>query len=533
MAIVNIENVKAKFEAGDSPRSSDYIDMIDTLAALPPSYERGNTASRPASPTIGDIYSNTQTGLIEVYSGATYGWEQVGVIASAVTGVVATNTPASRAYNNGAASIAFTPGNVPGRSYTVTSTPGSYTATGSASPITVTGLQSSTQYTYVVTSSNNYGSANSLASSAVTATTAPQAPTIDSLTAGNAQVSVAFTTGATGGSTITGFTATSSPGGFTGTGTSPITVSGLTNGTTYTFTVTATNANGSSTSAASNSVIPNPAPSVTGGTLTSDSTYYYRTFTESGTLTFADSPLSGDLLVIASGASSIYSSSEYNYGGGGAGGVLYTPNISINPQSLSIAIGAGGKGQGNNSTVTGENGAGFTTLTAIGGGRGGHYADFAAQNGGSGGGGNPTSGGFGLGTAGQGNNGGNVGSYGFQNYRPSAGGGGAGEAGQSPPDESNFQPGGRGGDGTSTYSSWGLVTSTGENLDGVVYYGGGAGGSSRSGGGGTGGKGGGRLGGSQNAGNTGNSPATTGGGAGMGNGGSGVVIFRYLKSAVG
>jgi hypothetical protein len=35
MAIVNIENIKAKFEAGDHPRSSDYVDMIDTLAALP------------------------------------------------------------------------------------------------------------------------------------------------------------------------------------------------------------------------------------------------------------------------------------------------------------------------------------------------------------------------------------------------------------------------------------------------------------------------------------------------------------------
>jgi hypothetical protein len=35
MAIVNIENIKSKFEAGDSPRSSDYIDMIDTLASLP------------------------------------------------------------------------------------------------------------------------------------------------------------------------------------------------------------------------------------------------------------------------------------------------------------------------------------------------------------------------------------------------------------------------------------------------------------------------------------------------------------------
>lgn len=35
MAIVNIESIKAKFEAGDSPRSSDYVDMIDTLASLP------------------------------------------------------------------------------------------------------------------------------------------------------------------------------------------------------------------------------------------------------------------------------------------------------------------------------------------------------------------------------------------------------------------------------------------------------------------------------------------------------------------
>ena len=35
MAIVNVESIKAKFEAGDSPRSSDYVDMIDTLASLP------------------------------------------------------------------------------------------------------------------------------------------------------------------------------------------------------------------------------------------------------------------------------------------------------------------------------------------------------------------------------------------------------------------------------------------------------------------------------------------------------------------
>jgi len=35
MSIVTVEQIKAKFEGGDSPRSTDYIDMIDTLAATP------------------------------------------------------------------------------------------------------------------------------------------------------------------------------------------------------------------------------------------------------------------------------------------------------------------------------------------------------------------------------------------------------------------------------------------------------------------------------------------------------------------
>jgi hypothetical protein len=95
--------------------------ITSAIEALPPGYQRGNTASRPESPTTGDLYSNTETGFVEIYSGATYGWEQVGGISSTVTSVTATNSPSGRAYNNGAASIAFTPGTVLGRTYTVTS----------------------------------------------------------------------------------------------------------------------------------------------------------------------------------------------------------------------------------------------------------------------------------------------------------------------------------------------------------------------------------------------------------------------------
>lgn len=88
---------------------------------------------------------------------------------------------------------------------------------------------------------------------------APTAPVIGTATAGGSQASVTFSAPSSdGGSAITGYTVTSSPGGFTATGTgSPLVVMGLTNGVAYTFTVTATNAIGTSVaSAASNSVTP-------------------------------------------------------------------------------------------------------------------------------------------------------------------------------------------------------------------------------------------------------------------------------------
>lgn len=93
-----------------------------------------------------------------------------------------------------------------------------------------------------------------------TAPTAPGAPGRPTAVPGNAQATVNWAAPASnGGSAITGYTVTSSPGDFPATtgGALDTTVPGLTNGTSYSFTVTATNAVGTGpASAASNAVVP-------------------------------------------------------------------------------------------------------------------------------------------------------------------------------------------------------------------------------------------------------------------------------------
>lgn len=101
------------------------------------------------------------------------------------------------------------------------------------------------------------------------AATVPDAPSLGGVLAEDGQASITVVApGRNGGSAITVYTVTSSPGGMTGTRAGPsggeVVITGLTNGTPYTFTATATNGAGTGpASAASASVTPKAAQTIT------------------------------------------------------------------------------------------------------------------------------------------------------------------------------------------------------------------------------------------------------------------------------
>jgi len=155
-------------------------------------------------------------------------------------------------------------------------------ANGTSSPITVTGLTNLTPYYFTVTASNTTGDIGnrSMITSIPTIpdTTVPDAPSFGSITGGNAKAIVGFTTHDNGGLTITGYTISTytlsgSIYSFVKTqiGTSsPITVTGLTNLTSYYFDIYASNAKGNGSISAKtttpiipDAVAPDTAPTIT------------------------------------------------------------------------------------------------------------------------------------------------------------------------------------------------------------------------------------------------------------------------------
>ena len=148
--------------------------------------------------------------------------------------------------------------------YTITGSngAGTKTVTADTTQTVFTGLTRGQSYSFTVVATNAVGdSPASAQSDAVTPTTLPLAPTEVTATGGHQSATITWTA-PTSQAPITGYTITATPGSATATVDGDQTstrITGLTNGTTYTFTVTATSSAGDSgPSAASNPVTPQP-----------------------------------------------------------------------------------------------------------------------------------------------------------------------------------------------------------------------------------------------------------------------------------
>jgi hypothetical protein len=505
----------------------------------------GNTASRPSSPSTGQPYFNGELQRLELYTGVQYGWQNIVAETPGVTGYTGTVSESS------------------GGTITITGT--NFASGATAALIGSDG----TEYIATTTTVNNLSSITAVIPAIpgnkepydirVTNPSNLYGVYYDALTVNDSPIwftasgslgtfvsaqSISVTVNATDdeSNTITysssnlpvWLSLNSSAGTLTGTApTNPTNQ-------TYTFTINASDGINTQVSR-SFSITVNAVVVISGGTLSSDSTYYYRTFISNGTFSVSNGSLTADVLAIAGGGGG---GTSY-FGGGGAGGVRYDSSQSL---STSYNITVGGGGPANSNGVNSQ----FGSLTAaVGGGT-------AITAGGSGGGnGRDGNGTPGSGTPGQGNTGGQTTGG---SYRGGGGGGGAGAAGGAGGGGTQSgEFGGPGGSGTNTFSSW--LSAITPQMTGVSgwstatsggYIAGGGGGGTEAGarsGRAAGGAGGGGYG------NNGNVPGeqgtvgvenTGGGGGAIGGGGGGfsaidtskaggkgIVIVRYTKSQVG
>ena len=316
-------------------------------------------------------------------------------------------------------------------------------------------------------------------------TSVPGAPTIGSASStGTTSASVSFSAPAcTGHLTIDYYQAISTPGCITATGTSPISVTGLSSSTAYTFKVRAHNSKGYGCYSGSSNSITTATPasymsiSTSGACVYTCGNYKTAVFYGNGSFTVNSLGNSGagnygyQINTIAVGGGGGGGSC---YGGGGGGGaglvIIYNGCLSIagggsvgvTATSYSVTVGAGGIGGGNynsgSRTIASNGSNSFICGTggiAIGGGYGGYQSAYgylvAGQGQGSGGGGgsNGPSASSGGGTstltsysyAHSGASGGNSGNYyycgcyGTYNFNSRSyaggGGGGAGSSGTS------------------------------------------------------------------------------------------------------
>ena len=245
------------------------------------------TSATPSSTTAG--WSSTKTSYVFSSTGSKmlYAWakDAAGNVSAPLSASITISSPGASSYtltgpssgnvNSASANFIVTPNNL--YTGTITLTPSGTGSAGlSAKVLTFTNSSVAQTFTItptvagsiVLTATNNGGLTNPANLTYNSNAIVPGAPTSVVAAAGNKTATVTFVApSSNGGSSINGYTVTSVPAGGidTNAGSTSLkhTISGLTNGVSYTFTVKATNSAGSSvSSAASNTVTPTSSSSI-------------------------------------------------------------------------------------------------------------------------------------------------------------------------------------------------------------------------------------------------------------------------------
>jgi hypothetical protein len=316
---------------------------------------RGNTASRPASPTIGDLYFDTTINALIAYRSA--GWEKVSQdpapqianispTTAATTGTTITITGAN--FKSGL-SVQFIGTNLQAYNSPIATFVGETTVTATTPALSVANepydvkvINSDNQFAILENALDAGGSPTWSTASGTIATIAEQTALSSSVSATDPDgTSIVYSS-----SNLPAWvTLNSSTGALTGT------APDVASNTTYTFNVTASD--GVNTSVRSFSIAVNA----------------------------IIVPTTLELLVVAGGGGGGQSNSvgSRGAGGGGAGGYRYYSSIAAPSGAFTLTVGDGG----GNSTQ-GQNSV-FGSIVATGGGRGGNSDGAGANSGGAGG----------------------------------------------------------------------------------------------------------------------------------------------------